>query len=53
MPEEERKQLRDNGYNTDELVPEEIGADLCGPFRVEVKQAIEDYFAVDDDRAAT
>jgi hypothetical protein len=52
MSEQEREQLRDNDYNTDDLVPEEIGADHCGPFRVEVKQAIEDYFAAAADRAA-
>jgi hypothetical protein len=52
MSEEERKQLRDNDYNTDDLVPEEIGEDHRGPFRVEVKEAIENYFAGDHDHAA-
>jgi hypothetical protein len=49
MSEEERKQLRDNDYNSDDLVPDDIGADHAGPFRVEVRQAMEDYFSGDSD----
>jgi hypothetical protein len=53
MSEEERNQLRDDDYNSDVLASEEIRGSHTGPFRVEVEQAIEDYFSSDDDPTAT
>jgi hypothetical protein len=53
MSEEERNRLRDDDYNTDDLASDEIRASHTGPFRVEVQQAIEDYFSGDDEPSTT
>jgi hypothetical protein len=53
MSEEERNRLRDDDYNTDEFASESVRASHTGPFRVEVEQAIEDYFSSNDDQLTT
>jgi hypothetical protein len=53
MSEGERNQLRDDDYNTDDLATEEVRGSHTGPFRVEVQQAIEDYFSSDDELSTT
>jgi hypothetical protein len=50
MSEEDRQRLRDDDYNTDNLAAGEVRANHGGPFRVEVEQAIEDYFSSHDDQ---
>ena len=45
MSEEDRNLLRDDSYNTDELASEDLRTSHTGPFRVEVEQAIVDYFS--------
>lgn len=50
MSEEERAELHDDDYPSDDLVPDEIRDAHSGPFRVEVEQAINDYFSSEDER---
>ena len=45
MSEEAALQIRDDQYESDDLVPSEILDKHSGPFRVEVQSAIRDYFA--------
>ncbi len=45
MPPSQRDALRDNTNESDNLVPDRILTLHSGPFRVEIEQAIEDYFA--------
>ena len=47
MSEAERATLRDDSLASDNLVPDSILSNHNGPFRVELQQAIEDYFADD------
>jgi hypothetical protein len=45
MTKEQRDKLRDNEYNSAaQLVPDAILSAHLGPFRVEVVQAVDDYF---------
>jgi hypothetical protein len=47
---EERDKLRDNEHNSAvQLVPDAILAAHYGPFRVEVAQAIDDYFGGEEE----
>ncbi len=45
MPKEERELLRDDDYESDDLVPLEIMDSHNGPFRVEIESAVLAYFA--------
>ncbi len=51
MSEEQRAELQDDDYPSDDLVPDEIRDAHTGPFRVEIEQAIEDYFSNDEERS--
>jgi hypothetical protein len=44
MPESERAALRDESLAADHLVPEHILRNHNGPFRVEIEDAVEEYF---------
>jgi hypothetical protein len=45
MTEEQRRAVRDDQYASDNLVPSEIRERHNGPFRVEIEDAIDAYFA--------
>ena len=45
MGKEAAMQIRDDQYESDDLVPSEILAKHSGPFRVEVQAAVQAYFA--------
>ena len=48
MSEAERATLRDDSLASDNLVPDSILSNHNGPFRVELEEAIENYFADDN-----
>jgi len=45
MGKEAAMQIRDDQYESDDLIPSEIRDRHSGPFRVEVQAAIQAYFA--------
>jgi len=48
MGREAAMQIRDDQYESDDLVPAEILDRHSGPFRVEVESAIREYFAEEE-----